>query len=324
VGLSLFRCPISGADWEPILGENTEGEGTPSGSSAMGEGADLGHDPAQGLSTQGDGQSAPSEAPDGPKAADDSIPADEPQESVWDKVLRHRHMPSPVKRFAEHRLNMAHAEEWRQSASRRDPAQNAATRLPPGEQAQVPVRWLAEIFTPTTIDGLIEGIRQLAGKPTGPYSTDSDDLIEWIRSSRREGFTAYKRMSIIAPKGSRIMNRIEDEVPSGISYVNPCLYTLTSTVTVMVASFRLQDDRASGLETILNQDMTTKIEWSGRAKRARHEGQRWLIRHTRFNSTVPSSPLSIAGSRPPRQWHLCGAVAPRSATPTIDPTSTSK
>ena len=71
---------------------------------------------------------------------------------------------------------------------------------------------------------------------------------------------SYHNMPFIAPRGSRVLSRIEDKVPTGIAYVHPYLYTLTSTITVMVAAFRLEDDREHGLEAILNQDLTTQIE----------------------------------------------------------------
>jgi hypothetical protein len=55
--------------------------------------------------------------------------------------------------------------KWEQEAvrlqSRKDPDDNAATRLPSGEQALMPVFWLAEVFTPTTIANLVKGIRNL-------------------------------------------------------------------------------------------------------------------------------------------------------------------
>jgi hypothetical protein len=104
--------------------------------------------------SSGDGGTPPPEtsadaatAPSGDQSPDDG-------KHVWKRVLGFRHLPPPLRRIAEHRLTIAHAQDMQRSLSRRDPAQNAATRLPPGEQARVPVIWLAEIFTPTTIDGL--------------------------------------------------------------------------------------------------------------------------------------------------------------------------
>jgi hypothetical protein len=179
---------------------------------------------------------------------------------VWEKVLDFPHVPPPIRWLAERRLNIAYVDEVQRSLSRRDSAENAATRLPPGEQARVPVIWLAEIFTPTTIDGLVDGMRALAGKAKGTLGFE-DDLVEWILSSRRLGQTAWHNVPYVRPRGSRGLGSwFEDQMPPGIAHIHLSLHTLTSTVTVLTAAFRLQDDRARELEDILNQDLGTRVE----------------------------------------------------------------
>jgi hypothetical protein len=205
----------------------------------------------------------PPNAPGGPSPAVGAPPGDQPPDDakpVWERVLDFPHLPPPVKRLAERRLNVSHAKQMQRSLSRHDPAENAATRLPPGEQVRVPVIWLAEIFTPTTIDGLVDGMRELAGKAKGTLGLE-DDLGEWILSSRRQGRTTRHNVPYIRPRGSHSLGTwFEDQVPAGIAYIHPYLHTLTPTVTVLTAAFRLKDDRAEELEGILNQNLTTRVE----------------------------------------------------------------
>jgi hypothetical protein len=103
----------------------------------------------------------------------------------------------------EHRLNMRNnpqlAEEDVRYEARRDPATNAATRLPAGEQALMPVIWLAEVFTPTTIDNLAKGLRELAAKTDDASDHTIGDLCGWVLSSRRLGRFAYRKPIFINP-----------------------------------------------------------------------------------------------------------------------------
>jgi hypothetical protein len=53
------------------------------------------------------------------------------------------------------------------------------------------------------------------------------------------------------------IDEVYDQVPDGFAYIEISLHTLTSTVTVLTAEFGLDEDRARGLEGILNQDFAT-------------------------------------------------------------------
>jgi hypothetical protein len=198
-------------------------------------------------------------------AAPHDAPSDDDSSSVWERVRRSS-LPRPVRRFAMRRVIVADAREMQRSLSRGDPAENAATRLPPGEQIRLPLIWLAEIFTPTTIDGLIDGMRKLASRPTGSWPARTDDLAEWIRSSRREGLFTFHNVPYIRPRGFISFDpMVEDELPTAISYVHPRLYTLTPTATVLTATFGLMDEHAGGLGEILNRDFSTRVDVSDRS-----------------------------------------------------------
>ena len=182
---------------------------------------------------------------------------------TWDKVLDIPHLAGPVRRLAMRQLTRLDAQDWQRSWSRRDPADNAAGQLPPGEEARLPVILLAEVFTPTTIDSLVDGMGRLARKPAGLSPVSGIELAEWIRSSRQERrLNSVRHIGYVAPKGIDIGPKIEAEVPSGIEHVHLSVQMLTPTVTMLTAAFRLQDDRARGLEAILNRDITSRTEKS--------------------------------------------------------------
>jgi hypothetical protein len=89
------------------------------------------------------------------------------------------HRPAGCRREA-----FADAQLSEQIFARDDPADNASTHLPAGEQARIPVIWLAELFTPTTLLSLIGGVRELTSRQTGLRPRADDDPVEWITSTR--------------------------------------------------------------------------------------------------------------------------------------------
>lgn len=125
----------------------------------------------------------------------------------------------------------------------------------------MPVIWLAEVFTPTTVPSLIAGVRDLTSRQRGIRWGADDDPVEWITSTRRRGGGAWRSLPPVRPRGSQFpVDEIVDQVPAGIAYVQLSLHALTSTVTVLTAQLGLEDDRAHGLEGILNREFATRVE----------------------------------------------------------------
>jgi hypothetical protein len=127
---------------------------------------------------------------------------------------------------------------------------------PAGEQARIPVIWLAELFTPITIPGLLGGVRELTSKLRGRQPRNYDDSVESIISDRRRGGGGWHSLPLVRPSGSLPYgDEVDDQVPAGIEYIQLKLHSLTSTVTALTAQFGLDDVRAHGLERILNQEL---------------------------------------------------------------------
>jgi hypothetical protein len=221
-------------------------------------------DPAPGVDP---GEPAESPTPPGEQEVPlVSTPTDDPHKwarRAWHKVLDIPHLAAPVRRLAMRQLTRLDAQDWQRSWSRRDPAENAATRLPPGEEARVPLILLAEVFTPTTIDSLIDGMGRLARKSAGMSLVSGAELAEWVRSSRQgRVLNSVRYIGYVAPKGIDVGPKFEAEVPPGIKHVHLSVQMLTPTVTMLTAAFRLHDDYARGLEAILDKNIDSRTEKS--------------------------------------------------------------
>jgi len=203
---------------------------------------------------------------------EDSDGAEDGAATGWQRVrqpvLRLPGVAKIAHRRQEERLLKKFEEQAVRYFSRKDPEDNAATRLPPGEQAVMPLLWVAEVFTPTTIDNLVKGIRDLTARmDQSSLSTRKEDLADWVLSSRRQGTFGFTPIAYVTPKGRKVFDSsVEGQVPAGIRYIHLQVLTLTSTTTVLTATFRLDQDRERQLEEILNQDRTTFARRSANGK----------------------------------------------------------
>jgi hypothetical protein len=123
----------------------------------------------------------------------------------------------------------------------------------------VPLLWVAEVFTPTTIENLVKGIRDLTARmDQSLLAPRTEGLADWVLSSRRQGSFGFTPVAYVTPKGRKVFDSsVEGHVPAGIRYIHLHVLTLTSTTTVLTATFRLDHDRERQLEEILNHDRTT-------------------------------------------------------------------
>ena len=200
--------------------------------------------------------------PGGPDSGD-TTPAEgnDATEQRWAALARRRYLPPFIKRYALRRMDVIAARDSARFFGRRDPADNQDTRMPVGEQVQVPVIWLTELYTPTTLAGLLDGLPQLLAKAEG-IDRGREDLSEWVRMARRRGGGAWRMLPYVFPPDSALSwpDRILDALPDGIAFARLGIYTLTSTVTAITAMFQLDEACSRALGTIVNQDMSTRTK----------------------------------------------------------------
>lgn len=233
----------------------------------------------------------------------------------WAALARRRHMPSFVRRYAQRRQAAIEAQAVEQYSGRHDADDNRDTRIPDGEQVRVPVIWLTELYTPTTLDGLVSGLPRLMAK-AGDQHPERGDIVEWVKDARRRGGGSWRMLSNVLPAGSGVLSpdRITDDLPGGVASVTLGIYTLTSTVTAVTAAFRVREEHAGELLAIVNQDVSTRstllpggsykisdVRWQKRAaaerwsENLRGEAARWLAERLpgSFHSLDPGQPPTI-------------------------------
>jgi hypothetical protein len=177
-------------------------------------------------------------------------------ERWWGVLARSRYLPRFIRGRARLRW-MARVDERRVAG--RDPGDNRDTRIPVGEQVLVPVLWLTELYTPTTLDGLLSGLASLMAR-AGDQDCRRGDIVEWVKDARRQGGGSWRMLPNVWPAGTapRSANWITDDLPVGITSVTWGIYTLTSTVTAVTVMFRVEERHAGELQRIVNKDASSR------------------------------------------------------------------
>ncbi len=140
---------------------------------------------------------------------------------------------------------------WRDS----DLEENARGRLPDGEGVQVPAIWIAELYTPSTVSGLLKGISDLGWE----YGRSRDDsLTKWmndVREGRQAGWTS---LGLVSPQdAAHLMSERTALLHSGVRAALPILMSLTPSLTAFIIVFLFDDDVAASLETPLRAEFRT-------------------------------------------------------------------
>src|SRR5258705_1329804 len=179
-------------------------------------------------------------------------------EQRWAKLARRRGLPSFIRRYAERRWTVIDAQSSERIWGRSDLDDNRDTRIPDGEHVGMPVIWLTELYTLTTLAGLLDGLPPLMAKARYQHP-ERGDLLDWVQSSRRQGGGAWRMLPVVRASGSRhLVDDIVDALLPGITSVTWGIYALTSTVTAVTAAFHIQEECAGELQRIINQDVSTR------------------------------------------------------------------
>lgn len=201
-----------------------------------------------------------SDAPARSEDSADTVTVEErgTQGQRWATLARQQKLPRFIRRYAQRHWMAKEAKAIERLAGRRDADENRDTRIPDSEQVRIAVIWLTELYTSTTLAGLLNGLPPLIAKADDP-NPERGDFADWVQAARRQGGGSYRMLPEVLPPGSpHLSTQIIDCLPAGITSVTLGIYTLTSTVTAVTAAFHVQEDHAQELQRIINQDVSTK------------------------------------------------------------------
>jgi hypothetical protein len=159
-----------------------------------------------------------------------------------------------------------------------DPEENRAGKLPSDERVELPCIWVAELYTPSTITGLLNGIADL-GWEHGKMSDQS--LLKWMADVRHGRRAGWVNLGLVSPRDKPHFARDrEAELPEGVQVAFPAVMSLTPGVTAFVMQFVLDDETAMSLEPALRAEYNTYLS-NDPLFRRRH-----LIPHVLWNRSA--------------------------------------
>ena len=163
----------------------------------------------------------------------------------------------PWVRWTRYREFRRHDVEEPRSWRQRDQEENAKGRLPEDEHIQVPALWVAELYTPSTVGGLLAGISRMGWE----YGRSrSDSLVKWMNDVREGRQAGWMSLGLVAPPGSpHAMPERESLLPVGVHAALPVLMSLTPSVTALVVAFLMDDNTADLLDAPLRADFSTHM-----------------------------------------------------------------
>ena len=138
----------------------------------------------------------------------------------------------------------------------RDPEENERSKPPEDESCQLAAVWVCEVFTPSSVGSLVDGLVERGWDLSRGRQTD---LVEWIAGARTGGSGAWQSVGFVRRRGEGFAD-LRDDLPKGIRAADLTLTAVTPSVTVLTGCFFLDDDAASSYHNTLAHEYVTTLK----------------------------------------------------------------
>lgn len=141
-----------------------------------------------------------------------------------------------------------------------DSEENEQGRLPDAESVQVPAIWVAELYTPSEIEGLLQGIQKLDWEQG---MSRNESLFKWIDDVRKGRSGGWTSLGLVSPEhGAFVFHERTAQLPQGVQAALPTLISLTPGITALVIGFLMNDQSSGALNDPLRSYYNTRRESS--------------------------------------------------------------
>jgi hypothetical protein len=142
----------------------------------------------------------------------------------------------------------------------RDPESNAESTPPEGERIELHSLWLAEVYSPSTVANLIQGLQRLGWASDVGQRLGEVNLADWVTNSRASPLSVSWTTigPIMRPGRARFLGAMREAVlPEGVDYALGSLSTVTPSATVLVIQFVFTDQVAQAFDASLRRTYET-------------------------------------------------------------------
>lgn len=158
----------------------------------------------------------------------------------------------PLKRWAFYRKTCQDDRESYNFWQEHDARENEKGRLPSDEGVQVPAIWVTELYTPSTVGGLLKGLVKLGWE----YDMSRDaSLTKWMNDVREGRSAGWISLGTVSPPDvANLMDERTAQLPEGATAALPVLMSITPSITAFIIVFFFDGNTASSLEVPLRSD----------------------------------------------------------------------
>ncbi|WOS41531.1 hypothetical protein [Xanthomonas rydalmerensis] len=152
-----------------------------------------------------------------------------------------------------------------------DRKENERIRVPLELELRVNVIWGVELYGSAEVEGLYSGLEKLGWKGVAAWN-EKDSVLRWVRERRSFGAWAWLNVGCVLGKERRgnappLIHNFTT-LPPGVQSLTVCVHQITSSLTVMLVGFLLEESLAQRYATELNRDRTTYRRRSFRSRRS--------------------------------------------------------
>jgi hypothetical protein len=150
----------------------------------------------------------------------------------------------------------------------RDPEYNRESTPSEDEHIEVLSLWALEMYTPSTIGSLEQGLRRLRWGETDWFGRE--DPVTWLQRSRAGHSGGWLNLGDIrrpGQQGTRVRPEpLRAPLPYFAEYAHARLYSLTPSITCLAICFVLKIEERTRVEKAMRQPYSTFIKHEGRAR----------------------------------------------------------
>ena len=147
---------------------------------------------------------------------------------------------------------------------------NAQTTPPIDESIDLYCTWAVEFYTPTYIDGLVDGLQKLGASTERNQRLDRDP-VDWLRMQRSLHRTSgWMSLGYLKPPGAKLfgaLDGIETSLPQGVKYATWKMFSLSPSLTCILIAFVFDEQKAATFDAALRSEYQTYLEPLGKASR---------------------------------------------------------
>ena len=156
------------------------------------------------------------------------------------------------------------------TARENDWERNAQTTPPTEEYIDLYCTWAVEFYTPTYIEGLVDGLQKLGASTETNQRLDRDP-VDWLRMQRSLHRTSgWISLGNLLPTGSKRFgwgDAIETSLPEGVKYATWKMFSLSPSLTCIVIAFVFDEQEAAIFDATLRSEYQTYLEPVGKTNR---------------------------------------------------------